>query len=149
MRVIIMQGVPGSGKSTLAREFAANAKSVKVVSADHYFEELGGGTYAFDPSKLGEAHGQCFRRFIAAVQEGVETVIVDNTNTTATEVAPYVLGGEAHGYKVEVIRVTCDPDVAAARNTHGVPVHAVRAMASRIASCQMPPWWKVTEIQAG
>jgi len=148
--VIILQGVPGSGKSFFANEFVSRARGKSVVcSADDYFYKLGGGKYAFDVSKLGEAHGACFRKFIAAVQEGVEVVIVDNTNTTTTEIAPYVLGGEAHGYTVEVIRVVCDPVVAAARNTHGVPEKAILAMAGRIASCSCPPWWKVTTVQAG
>lgn len=148
--VIILQGVPGSGKSFYANEFVArtSAKSV-VCSADDYFVQLGGGTYLFDFKKLGEAHGACFRKFIAAVQEGIEVVVVDNTNTTAIEIAPYVLGGEAHGYTVEIIRVVCDPAVAAARNSHGVPEKSIRAMADRIASFQAPPWWKVTTHQAG
>jgi len=149
--VIILQGVPGSGKSHYANEFVARTQAKSVVcSADDYFYQLGGGTkYAFDARQLGAAHGACFRKFIAAVQAEVEVVVVDNTNTTATEIAPYVLGGEAHGYTVEIIRVVCDPAVAAARNTHGVPERAVRAMADRIASCQTPPWWKVTTVQAG
>lgn len=146
--VIILQGIPGSGKSHLAREIAArNPGRTVVVSADDFFE-LGGGTYAFDVTKLGQAHGQCFRRFLAAINERVSTIIVDNTNTSVAEIAPYVLGGEAHGYGVEIIRVLCDPEVAAARNTHGVPPAAVVAMAGRIASCQLPPWWTVTEIPA-
>ena len=149
--VIILQGVPGSGKSFYANEFVARTQAKSVVcSADDYFYQLGGGTkYAFDARQLGAAHGACFRKFIASVQEGVEVVVVDNTNTTVSEISPYVLGGEAYGYEVEIIRVLCDPEVAAARNTHKVPEKAIRAMADRIASCSCPPWWKVTTVQAG
>jgi len=146
--LVILQGVPGSGKSHFAADMAVRAMSV-TCSADDFFVQLGGGKYAFDPAKLGEAHGACFRKFLAAVREGVEMVVVDNTNTTPIEIAPYVLGGEAHGYAVEIVRVLCDPEVAAARNTHGVPLVAIQAMANRIASFQPPPWWKVTEIQNG
>ena len=149
MKVIILQGVPGSGKSFYANELVAGVKSV-ICSADDYFYELGGGTkYAFDASKLGAAHGACFRRFIGAVRSEVPVVVVDNTTTTVTEIAPYVLGGEAYGYEVEIIQVLCDPEVAAARNTHGVPAKAIIMMAGRIASCSCPPWWKVTTVQAG
>ena len=151
MKVIILQGVPGSGKSFYANEFVAHANVKSVIcSADDYFYELGGGTkYAFDASKLGQAHGACFRRFIGAVRSEVPVVVVDNTNTTVSEISPYVLGGEAYGYEVEVVQVLCDPAVAAARNTHGVPEKAIQAMAARIASCSCPPWWKVTTVQAG
>jgi len=149
--VLVLQGVPGSGKSHFANDYVsrAHARSV-VVSADDFFYRLGGGTeYAFNPARLGEAHGDCFRRFIAAVQAGVEVVVVDNTNTTVPEMSPYVLGGEAFGYTVEILQVVCDPEVAAARNRHGVPAAAIHAMAARIASCQMPPWWRVTTHPAG
>jgi predicted kinase len=143
MKVTIMVGVPGSGKS---RHTGGLAGAV-VVSADHYFEELGGGTYAFDPSKLGEAHGQCLRRYTEALQRGEPRVVVDNTNTTLLEMAPYVALALAYGCEVEIVRVTCDPAVAAARNSHGVPEGAVRAMHARIEAtfeAGLPPFWPVT-----
>lgn len=148
--VLVLQGVPGSGKSYFAADRLTRAHAqVVTCSADDYFVQLGGGKYAFDPSKLGEAHGACFRKFIATVQKGqAEMVIVDNTNTTVAEISPYVLAAEAFGYEVEILRINCDPEVAAARNTHGVPPAAIHAMAARIASCEIPPWWKLTEIPA-
>jgi tRNA uridine 5-carbamoylmethylation protein Kti12 len=147
--VIILQGVPGSGKTSFASErIAASHAQVKVVSADHFFERIGGGKYAFDPMRLSEAHGECFREFIAALQGGVEMVIVDNTNTRVEEISPYVLGAQAYGYEFEVLRVLCDPKVAAARNQHGVPEGAVRAMADRIAKCNLPPWWRRVDFEA-
>jgi predicted kinase len=145
-KVIVMQGIPGSGKSTdiKGQVWWMPSGGLAVVSADHYFVELGGGTYAFDPSKLPEAHGKCLRRFIEALQAGAEVVIVDNTNTTAVECAPYMAAAAAWGYEAEIRRIECDPEVAAARNTHGVPAAGVKAMAERLAAFQPMPWWKVT-----
>jgi len=141
--VTIMVGVPGAGKS----RYAQAIKGAFAVSADDYFVEAGGGVYAFDPAKLGEAHGQCLRRYTEAIQRGEPRVAVDNTNTTPLEMAPYVSLALAYGCEVEIVRVTCDPAVAAARNSHGVPEGAVRAMHARIEATfasGLPPFWPVT-----
>ena len=141
--VTIMVGVPGAGKS----RYAQAIKGAFAVSADDYFVGAGAGDYAFDPSKLGEAHGQCLRRYTEALQRGESQVVVDNTNTTTLEMAPYVSLALAYGYKVDVARVTCDPAIAAARNSHGVPEGAVRAMHDRIEATfagGLPPFWPVT-----
>ena len=141
--VIILQGLPGAGKSYFVNSF--KEKTI-VCSADDYFYKS--GKYIFEPSKLSEAHRACFRKFIDAIQYN-GTVIVDNTNTTAIEIAPYVLGGEAYGCTVEIIRILCDPEKAFARNIHNVPEHAIYAMNDRIMKFNCPPWWKVTTIKAG
>lgn len=150
-RVIVLQGVSGSGKSTygrkIAAEFRANGLTVEIVSADDYFVRFGGGTYAFNPSHLPKAHGECFRHFMQTVgAQAADVVIVDNTNTTAVEAAPYMAGAQAFEYEAEIHRIVCDPEVAAARNLHGVPAGAVKAMASRIASEKLPPWWKLVVV---
>ena len=91
-QVIIMQGISGSGKSTKAHEIAEKHSAIgcRVVSADDLFTI--NGTYNFDPTLLGEAHKQCMRSFLAALQNPeVGLVIVDNTNTTLVEMAPYYL----------------------------------------------------------
>jgi len=145
-KVIVMQGVPGSGKSTHASKVALNAQQaggrVVTASADDFFINLGGGEYKFDGSKLSEAHGECFRAFIHAVMNNADMVIVDNTNTTPMEISPYMLAAQAFGYEAEVHRIECDPDVAAARNTHGVSASSVKVMHERMANNSLPPWWK-------
>ena len=150
-RVVVLQGVSGSGKTTYGRRLAEEAResgfASRIVSADSYFEKLGGGTYKFDFTKLGEAHGECFRAFLDAVGIGIEFVIVDNTCTRVIEIAPYMLAAQAFGYEAEVHRVVCDPKVASARNLHDVPLGSVIAMDARIASEKLPPWWKLTEVQ--
>ena len=146
--VIVLQGVSGSGKSTYARKLAEKARvarqRVAIVSADRYFERS--GTYTFDPLKLSEAHGQCFRYFIEELGLGTDLIVVDNTNTTAVEMAPYMLAASAYQYTAEVQRVVCDPAVAAARNLHGVPATTVVRMAGSLASDVLPPWWAFSKV---
>lgn len=135
MKVTILSGVPGSGKST----FASKTTNTVVCSADDFFCQS--GEYKFDVTKLGEAHGECLRKFIEAIQVGSD-VVCDNTNTTADEIGPYYAIAAAYGAEIELITVLCDPAVAAARNVHGVPAAGVEAMAKRLAARRLPEYWK-------
>lgn len=147
-RVIILSGPSGVGKSTYIKSFLDPLVPHKIASADDFFS-LGRLDYKFDPMKLGEAHAYCFRVFIEAVQAKVDCVYVDNTNTSVTEIAPYVLGAEAYGYTPSIVtlrpRQTHIHDIAA-RNTHGVPLAGVVAQDRRINDRVLPPWWKHTFI---
>lgn len=108
-----MSGVSGSGKSTHAEKILNKTQGVKV-SADHFFMKEN-GTYAFDVTKLGLAHADCFRRFIefvsfapnVALLESDENnvVVVDNTNCTEAEISPYMLGAGAFGWDAEIITI--------------------------------------------
>jgi hypothetical protein len=170
-KVTILSGVSGSGKSkyagTLLLEYTSSTgltleemlrlpkgdkrATSAYCSADTFFVGTD-GTYNFDPTKLSDAHGACFREFITACQNECEMVIVDNTNTTATEIAPYILGAQAYGYDVEIITVMCESEddvkAAAARNSHGVPFGGVMAQHKRLCERQLMPWWKNTFISA-
>lgn len=144
MKVVIMSGIPGSGKSTWANENLG--LEARIISADHYF--LRGGVYQFDASKLPQAHQECFRKFLAAIQDRAHsTVVVDNTNLTAWQISPYVLAAEAHGCQVEIVRVSCDPEKAAQRNIHGVPRAAYYRLQQEFEKRDLLPWWKVTEVR--
>jgi len=141
MRAKIFCGVSGAGKTTLIKEAYPGAN---VVSADYYF--IGAdGEYKFDPSKLGEAHGECLRAFVAHMTTSrsrwLPDIVVDNTNTTVAEIAPYAALALAYGFELEIVTVLCDPAIAHARNKHGVPLHSVQAMHERLAQREMPPWW--------
>lgn len=139
MEVIIMVGTPGSGKSTYtSRRYPAPI----VCSADHFFERE--GEYKFDPSKLPEAHAACLRKFASHVAlQAFSTIIVDNTNTTEVEIAPYYALAKAYGYNVKIVRMKCAPEVAHARNVHGVPLPAIKAMMDRIGRMRLPLFWDV------
>jgi tRNA uridine 5-carbamoylmethylation protein Kti12 len=151
----ILRGVSGSGKSTHGFKLAleANQKGLTsaILSADDFFVLRGNGKYDFDPKLLGEAHKACFLGFVSAINREVDCVIVDNTNTTAVEIAGYERYATAMGYNVQIVTIACDPAIAAKRNTHGVPEKGVRAMHDRLMReiSNMPPWWNKTTIQSG
>ena len=152
MRVIIMRGVSGSGKSTVAGKVAAAATGGAVVSADEYFHlpkaggrDRDGGQipnrgYDFNPAELGYAHAYSMRRFIAALQDRND-VVVDNTNTTAQEVAPYLLVAQSYRADVTIIHVRCDFDVACKRNVHDVPKGAISGQLHRLTNETLPEYW--------
>ena len=153
MKVIILCGISGSGKSTLAGKPGDRVKF--VVSADDYFMR-DGGYYDFDPALLGEAHADCLRRFVRAIQPGVcseptpTRVVVDNTNTTVAELAPYAALALAYGYELEIVILHCEPSVALQRNVHNVPERTIMGQYCRLLKLRdsLPPWWPVTEEQA-
>jgi predicted kinase len=139
---IVMQGVPGSGKTTIAEE---RWPAFRRCSADDHF--VVDGEYRFDPAELPLAHQASFEKFLAAIEDRAD-VVVDNTNTSVWKLAPYFRYAEVTGYDVRIVRVVCDPEIAAARNSHGVPAHAVKRMAENIeaSASQLPPWWPVETV---
>lgn len=144
MRVIVLRGIPGSGKSTYA---AQHHPCAVVCSADAWFVGAD-GMYRFDPRQLPQAHQACMRRFLEALQAGAPEIVVDNTATSAIEVAPYVLVGEALGAEVEIVTIRAAPEAAYARQTHGVPSEAFAGMVRRLAegTDALPRWWRHREV---
>jgi predicted kinase len=140
--VFILRGIPGAGKSRLTKKLLKNRKDSVVVSADDYFMGAD-GKYRFIPSELGNAHHCCLFSFIEWVERRKRTVIVDNTNTTVAEVAPYAALALAHDYKVQIITIKANAREAARRNVHGVPVETVLRMAKRLKeeTPRLPAWW--------
>lgn len=159
MKVIILSGVSGSGKSTLAQKFSSENGNAPIFSADSYFMKE--GVYCFDPTKIGEAQGQCLRLFADTVVNATDwkaledTIIVDNTNTTALELAPYVALAQAFGYKVEIHTILVASPIdrekpweevselhaAWIRSTHGMPAAGMLMMADNISARTFPPYW--------
>ena len=140
--VIIMSGISGSGKSTYARRRFPGAD---VVSADHYFME-DGGRYVFDRTKLGDAHAECFRRFIYLLERGDCPIVVDNTNLSVQEIAPYVLGARAFDCDVEIITFRADVETCL-RNVHGLGEMALNKQLARLNSRHLPKEWKNEDIR--
>jgi predicted kinase len=136
-KAFVYCGIPGSGKST---RIAAAHPGAVVCSADHYFTD-GAGHYHFDAAQLSAAHNRSLRCFIDHCQNSVPVVVCDNTNTTIAEVAPYAAVAMAYGYELQVVVLLCEPEIAAARNVHGVGLKACQAMARRLEDCQFPRWW--------
>lgn len=158
---LVLRGVSGAGKSTLA-QFIYNALEgvPHIVSADTYFMQE--GVYRFDPAKLSDAHAACLREFTREVQSypswnvrdlvtavdpsgpSHQVVIVDNTNTTVAEAAPYMALAAAYGWTPMLVDIEADPRKAAARNVHGVSAETVDAQFMRLthAAAALPPYWR-------
>jgi predicted kinase len=107
-----------------------------VLSADDFL--MVGGKYVWSETRAQSAHARCHRAFLRALEAGTDLVIVDNTNTKWKQMRGYVKVSLAHGYKVTVVQVECDPKVAAARNSHGVPLAVVEKMAAEMAAFKVP-----------
>src|SRR4051812_13575659 len=115
MIVTILQAPSGAGKSTWVNKYKIQSlaispeRIVTAISADDFFIHF--GTYRFDINKLGEAHAACLRQFahfVGTAPEMVDEVIVDNTNCSIAEIAPYIALGMAHGHEVRVFAFDVD-----------------------------------------
>lgn len=146
-KVYILRGVPGSGKSTcitnMCKTLDINTDfnlNLVVCSADHYFMQ--GERYIFDAKRLGQAHGACQAKFRAALEdENPSIIFVDNTNTTKRELDYYVNLAQQKGAEWKIVNVECDVELAAVRNSHGVPREKVLQMAERIKANPLPNDW--------
>lgn len=141
--VLIMRGLPGSGKSTLARELAKAVPDSLIVSADDFF--MGG---PIDTKALGHAHAFCQRKFEQALKDGTELIIVDNTNTTKSEIRIYADKAQEFGYELTIMEVPCDVETSVARNLHKAPREVVEKMARKLADSPLDPSWHVV-VYAG
>jgi predicted kinase len=122
--LIIMQGFSGSGKSyvtdALVAKYEAEGINVVVCSTDDFwYSEVGDNPteYNFDMKRLGEAHKWNQRRANDSMKNGVQVVIIDNTNTQNREAEPYLNMGKANGYNLRCISVTCAVEVAKKANS--------------------------------
>ena len=135
----ILRGGPGSGKTTFAKALAQRNRA-EVVSADDYFTK--DGVYNFNPAELGQAHGQCFRRAVTSISNWGCDLVIDNTNSQSDEMIAYLALAQAYGYTVEIITMVCEPEVAWARQTHGLPREKFDQINKRLASSEMTPLYR-------
>ena len=162
MNVILLSGISGSGKNTYINRRFRNSTPVGVsgvapingivCSADDFFEKT--GSYVFDPKMLGDAHGECLRKFIDeasfAYEENQswkvpENLIVNNTNTTIEELAPYVSIASAYKHPIEIVTIMCPPHIAAARSLHINSLDVLKSMHDRLMSRKIPRFWRVKQ----
>lgn len=151
MKIFIMRGISGVGKSTWIERHKRRAIHTEpfsryvTFSADFYhFKD---GKYEFDPKNAAAAHISCFSEYLRMIQvkdveRNWDTIFVDNTNTSAWEIAPYVRLAEVLGHDWEIIRLEVDPYLAFSRSQHGTPLATVLQMWQNLRTERLPPWWK-------
>ncbi|MFC3031331.1 AAA family ATPase [Pseudoalteromonas fenneropenaei] len=137
-QAFILRGLPGSGKShyaiSLAEEMVgADETRYVICSTDDYFYHSD-GSYTFDKHKLSEFHNLNLARFINALGEGIELVILDNTNIRRWEFVAYVAAAQAMGYQVKEVVVGEVKDKSLQhlyqkRNVHNVALRTISNMA--------------------
>lgn len=125
-KLIICRGIPGSGKSTWAKA----QEGALVYSTDDYF--MVDGEYKFVGKLLPAAHAWNLDRAKRAMLDDAELVIIDNTNTMTWHFQKYLDLAAEYGYEVEEKIFECDPDVAHARCSHGVPLDGIKRMAEQL-----------------
>lgn len=151
MNLIILSGLSGAGKSTEAKKIVdENPGKALICSADHFFYNAA-GEYKFNGSQLSLAHGECFRMAVKyclsyGFAATVETIIVDNTNLSSEEIAPYYLLGQSFGRDVEIRTFRTTPLAAFKRNVHGLSFEAVEAQFRKLGNRKLPPYWKNVDI---
>ncbi|GBN83399.1 NEDD4-binding protein 2-like 1 [Araneus ventricosus] len=125
--LIVLRGLPGSGKSTLAKKLKSSGV---VCSTDDYFYK--NGKYLFDVSLLKSAHLWNQERTRDLVSKNVTPVIIDNTNTKAWEMLPYVKMGKDFDYEVIILEPDTpwkfQPQELAIRNKHNVCKEKIEKM---------------------
>ncbi|QTH71679.1 AAA family ATPase [Pseudoalteromonas xiamenensis] len=137
-QAFILRGLPGSGKShyafSLAEELVGGDETRYVIcSTDDYFLQTD-GSYQFDKTKLSEFHNLNLARFINSLAEGIELVIVDNTNIRRWEYVAYSAAAHAMGYQVKEVVVGEVKDKSLQhlyqkRNIHHVALRTISNMA--------------------
>lgn len=157
--LVILRGLPGSGKSTVGQRLAspdeANTFSHgrACFAADDWMVDRD-GLYSFHPEKLKHCHEQCQSQVYESLDNEIVgaqhlynlfekgkdyVVVVANTFTEQWEIDPYLeiieqLQAE-HNVRVRLTVMTVDNGLSdeelAVRNTHGVPVAAIKRMRDR------------------
>ena len=138
----LIRGLPGSGKSDLA-----DSLGLPVYSADDFFYELGKGTYAYDPSRIKEAHEACQNntRLSLQVKEGA---VVANTFAKRWELEPYINMAREFGVRLTIMDLFdggLTDEQLAERNLHDVPAIKISQMRAGWEHCwregdPRPPW---------
>jgi hypothetical protein len=165
-KAIILSGISGSGKSKYAVDYmryqypsvvepvelfeSLGMGAGRIVSADSHFLN-DNGEYLFKPEELTLAHSECFAAYLFHLLNGNGSdVIVDNTNLSEIEIAPYMLAATTFGYEPEVRTFVCESGQqvkeCAARNSHGLPLSAVERQWKKLSYRKLAPWWKNTDI---
>lgn len=134
--LVLIRGIPGSGKSTLA-------EALQKVTGDVWMEtdafwRTPNNEYAFDITRLREAHEWCQDQTERYLNDGL-SVIVSNTFTTQKEMKPYFEIAKSFGIRPQVI--LCQGNFG---NVHNVPVETLAKMTERF-QYDLPDLWAMLD----
>lgn len=148
--VIVLRALPGAGKSFLVdalRARSERARGISVCSADAFWTK----TRPFDPQRLPEAHADCLKGFTQWIVSppffDKTTIVVDNTNTTLHEAAPYMAVANAFKRTAALVQIDAPYELAYSRQTHGCPLKTFIHMAKNMDAAP-PPWWRWVRLEA-
>jgi len=143
MAVIILRGLPGSGKSTW---IAKNTPEAEICSSDHFMME--DGVYKFDRNKLPKSHAQCLQKYVELVRSSRKRIVVDNTNISIYEIAPYYQVASAYNHRVRIVTLKVSVETSIQRNIHRVDEDVIVAMHRNleIEKAKFPSWWIHEEV---
>jgi predicted kinase len=82
--------------------------------------------------------------YIANLDAGEDEIVIDNTNTSAVTISPYVALADAYGYTVNFVAMTsCHIDDCVERGLHAVPRAATENMARSLGKTitYWPAFW--------
>lgn len=111
-RLVLIRGLHGTGKSTKANGYREDG--YQHFESDQFFRAENG--YAFDETKLPQAHAWCLEQTRKALADG-EYVVVANVFATVQDVQPYV----DLGFNYQIIDATHK-----GKSTHQVPADVIK-----------------------
>ncbi|XP_031427663.1 NEDD4-binding protein 2-like 1 isoform X1 [Clupea harengus] len=100
----ILRGLPGTKRSRKARNIQDKCGG-KIIRATDYFRDYHG---FIGPKQRNDSHIWARWRALQAMDQGVDPIIIDNTNVSLWEMYPYVLMGFHRGYWIELIEMPRD-----------------------------------------
>lgn len=105
--IYIIRHVSGAGSSTLANQLSLlalhNPKlKVEICCADDFMVD-DDGKYDFKREKLGYVHNKCKEKFLNAINDNFNLIIVNNTSVRYADFKYYLEMGEQNGYTIFVM----------------------------------------------
>jgi GTPase SAR1 family protein len=162
--IILFRGISGSGKSSLAEAYrtenwptmvtpaiehmkqlakTTRARDKSIFSADNYF--MVDGEYKFEASQLSMAHQDCLKKYTETIRKSddADVLMVDNTNCSVAECAPYMALAGAYQHRLSVVTLVALPVDAFRRNKHKVPFDSTcrQSLTLNDSIANWPPWF--------
>ena len=126
-QLFILRGLSGQGKSTIAKILSGGLKESRILSADDL--RIVDGKYQFIPEYEPYIWDEFERIFLSALADGVENIIMDNTNLKPIHYYQYKEDAIESGYIVhEIIVGDFDVETSYKRGTHEVPIDKIQMM---------------------